>query len=380
MSPTVAVPGKVLEGIVQISVGLAHVCAVTRTHEIVCWGDNSAGQLGVGRNMRTVAGQLLQPHVVGGLPPMTQVAAGTMHTCGITDQGAVWCWGSAGGDLKQSIGGASGSIELRGSALGTPVPMALGDGPAQLVALAPQGNSACAVFAGDVRCWNTFQAIPINASTAPGPNAQITQLAGVTAIALSHGKVCAVAPRGLWCWHDNQQPTLVTWRIATKLAPVNISLGQMYACTLFATGPARCWQSLIDDFWQRPPTHTLAWRGQTTTRAIAVGDSPICSVDANGQVDCFLSDEAGLTDDAAAASWATTTLGPNPIAGVDAAVAVGLGAGRNVMGYGFGCALRTATAANRAEVMCWGDNESGQLGHGDTDATLSAVPVLAATE
>ena len=78
VSPTVGVPGNVLEAIVQISVGLAHVCAVTATHEIVCWGDNSAGQLGLGRNMRTVAGQLLQPHVVGGLPPMTQVAAGAM--------------------------------------------------------------------------------------------------------------------------------------------------------------------------------------------------------------------------------------------------------------------------------------------------------------
>jgi hypothetical protein len=49
-----------------------------------------------------------------------------------------------------------------------------------------------------------------------------------------------------------------------------------------------------------------------------------------------------------------------------------------VFGYGFGCALRSAAAAG-AHVVCWGDNESGQLGTGDHQPTKTAAGVLGAT-
>src|SRR5947207_12665412 len=59
-----------LRDVVSISVGQAHVCALTASHEVVCWGDNAAGQLGVGKDGRSVGPSLSRPHVVGGLPPI----------------------------------------------------------------------------------------------------------------------------------------------------------------------------------------------------------------------------------------------------------------------------------------------------------------------
>jgi hypothetical protein len=144
------------------------------------------------------------------------------------------------------------------------------------------------------------------------------------------------------------------------------------------TGEARCWSSLIGEFWKTPPDRIVRWPGKPATRALAVGDSPVCTADAGGVVDCFLSAEGGLTEDAAAASWAIPTIGPHAIAGISDAVDLGLGAGRNVFGYGFGCALRATRDAAGSQVACWGDNESGELGTGDYRATKSAARVVGA--
>lgn len=48
------------------------------------------------------------------------------------------------------------------------------------------------------------------------------------------------------------------------------------------------------------------------------------------------------------------------------------------MGYGFGCALRGTPDAAGAQVLCWGGNESGQLGRGDRESSRTAVRVASA--
>jgi hypothetical protein len=366
----IAPPAPFLGDIAQLSVGPGHVCAVTTSHAVVCWGDNSAGQLGVGTSMRAVGEHLERPHVVGGLPSIASVASGSQHTCALDLEGTVYCWGSAGGDLVATEGGVAGSIELHGAQLGTPVKMPLGAGNARVIALSSVGNEACAAFDDDVRCWETMGEIPISAHSVARPKLETIRIAGVTALALGHGKGCAVTPRGMSCWHHGDPPSP-----ANVTAPAQIAIGEMYACFVSTSGDTRCWWSLIDDFWKKPPNRNVRWPGKRATKAIAVGDSPVCTVDDAGSLDCFLSEEGGLTDQAAAESWATKAIGPHPIPGVDHATEVGTARGRDVFGYGFGCALRESR-----DVVCWGDNESGELGNGTTTRSSVAVAVIGATE
>lgn len=357
---------KRLSDITQLSVGQGHVCAVTTTNEVLCWGDNAAGQVGVDTAGKSMPTTVSRAHVVGGLPKIRKVAAGSQHTCAIAIDDRVWCWGSAGGDLKVGPGGASGSVELKGPGLGTPVEVPLGDGKANTVAVGHR--HACVGFAGDVRCWSTFQAIPIGAKTITAPKVTITKLAGATSLAMGHGKFCATTPKNLQCWRDGLAPSPA----ASSILPVAISMGEMYACFRSTGGEARCWYSLIDDFWKRAPDKVIRWPGKRVTKAIAVGDSPVCTADVTGAVDCFLSDEQGLPDQAVEASWATTKLEAHPIKGAGNAIDVGVGKGRDAFGYGFGCALR-----GDRTVVCWGDNEHGQLGRGTTKRDKTAAPVLA---
>ena len=369
-------PSPFLRDVLELSVGSAHVCALTTKHEVVCWGDNAAGQLGIGRDGRAAPSNLARPHVVGGLPPIAHVAAGTMHTCAIDREGAVLCWGSAGGDLVETRGGAAGSIELHGRALGTAVRIPLGAGAARVVALSNKGDVACVAFADDVRCWHTFRTIPIDATTIEQPNLSIFPIAGASALAMGHGAICAVARDQVSCWREDGTPRSVARSPGDRGVPARVSIGEMYACVASTTGELRCWWSLIGDFWKKPPNRDVRWPQKPATRAVAVGDSPICTADRDGRVDCFLADEVGLTDQAAARSWATTKLEPHAIDGIDGAVDLGVGSGRDVMGYGFGCALRGVPDASGAQVLCWGDNESGQLGHGDRESSLTAVRVV----
>jgi alpha-tubulin suppressor-like RCC1 family protein len=71
--------------------GTAYTCAVTREGTVRCWGSNWGGQLGDGTNTSRLTPVPVSPM----LPALvvTAVATGGGHTCAVTREGAVWCWG-----------------------------------------------------------------------------------------------------------------------------------------------------------------------------------------------------------------------------------------------------------------------------------------------
>jgi alpha-tubulin suppressor-like RCC1 family protein len=82
----VAMP-KGVTAVRQVSLGLRHACFSTPTGEAYCWGENSAGQLGLG-DVDTRPTPALVP-----LTGVAQIEAGARHTCARLDDGSVRCWG-----------------------------------------------------------------------------------------------------------------------------------------------------------------------------------------------------------------------------------------------------------------------------------------------
>jgi len=72
----------------QLVAGQVHTCLVLSSEEVVCWGDNTAGQLGDGTEISRHT-----PALVRDLFGAVALSAGIGHTCAIRRDGVVVCWG-----------------------------------------------------------------------------------------------------------------------------------------------------------------------------------------------------------------------------------------------------------------------------------------------
>jgi alpha-tubulin suppressor-like RCC1 family protein len=73
----------------QIVPGADHTCGVTTDDRAYCWGGNEFGQLGASGSHPT-------PAAVSGNKRFRQVVAGLYHTCGVTLSEVAFCWGYNG--------------------------------------------------------------------------------------------------------------------------------------------------------------------------------------------------------------------------------------------------------------------------------------------
>ncbi|PRQ04476.1 Regulator of chromosome condensation (RCC1) repeat protein [Enhygromyxa salina] len=92
--PSSRVPVDIGGPAVEVVCGTNHTCARRDDNEVLCWGDNSVGQLGLGNTenigddeLPVVAG----PVQLGGVA--IQLSAGSNHTCALTSEAEVRCWG-----------------------------------------------------------------------------------------------------------------------------------------------------------------------------------------------------------------------------------------------------------------------------------------------
>src|SRR5207248_2585234 len=122
-------------------------CGVTTSGRAFCWGDNFAGELGTGTNTGPEGCEFGRPcsrapvAVSGGLTFVT-VSAGASHACGVTSDGAAYCWGD-------NSAGALGD----GTTTQRTAPVAVAGG-LSFTAVDAHGENACGVTpGGQVYCW-----------------------------------------------------------------------------------------------------------------------------------------------------------------------------------------------------------------------------------
>jgi alpha-tubulin suppressor-like RCC1 family protein len=128
-------------GVVAVSAGQFHTCAVTTTGGIKCWGNNNSGQLGDG----TTIEQLTAVDVSGLTSGVAAVSAGQQHTCAITNSGGLKCWGT---NFAGQLGDGTTTERL------TPADVTgLTSGVAAVTADASSSHTCALTTAGGVKCW-----------------------------------------------------------------------------------------------------------------------------------------------------------------------------------------------------------------------------------
>lgn len=76
-------------GMIAITAGRQHTCALSSSGGVYCWGYNTDGELGLGSTSSSVLTAPNTPVMTG----VVQVTAGYYHTCALTSLGTVTCWG-----------------------------------------------------------------------------------------------------------------------------------------------------------------------------------------------------------------------------------------------------------------------------------------------
>lgn len=228
---------------VDISTGRRHVCGVTKGNKLKCWGSNEQGQLGLGlidfgRNV---------PTVVDAGTNYKFVSAGGTHTCAITVNDTLRCWG--GNSLGQ-LGDASSMTRH------SPVDI---DGGTAYKMVSTGINFTCGVtLTNELKCWGNNSSGQLGKGSAGNVTIPTVIDVGVFYDSVSAGRqtfseahACAITMSGiLKCWGDNSFGQLGDGTKVNSYAPVvinsgvnykNISAGYMYTCGVTSDDKLQCW-------------------------------------------------------------------------------------------------------------------------------------------
>ena len=382
-----------LTGVAAITAGINHACALTTAGAVVCWGSNDYGRLGDGSTaQRTTPVAVMNADGSGPLSGIAAISAGgqTNHTCALTTAGTVLCWGNNSngqlGDgsttnrpLPVAVKGLGGTGELSGVA-----------------AIAVGWSHTCALTqAGAALCWGNNgngqlgggggtgnQTTPVAVQGLGGTGT----LTGITSIVAGAYHTCAVTQAGAaLCWGNNGNGQLGDGSIAQTTAPVAvkgvggtgtlsdvtaIAAGNHHTCARMQTGAAQCWGAngygqLGDGSTTQRPTPVAVPSLGTGVAALTAGPFHTCALAQTGTVQCWGSNYYGPLGNGTNTQSPTPTPTAAPLAAPVATHAGAVAAGAN-----YTCALTTAGAA-----YCWGGNGYGQLGDGSTDNRTTPAPV-----
>jgi alpha-tubulin suppressor-like RCC1 family protein len=327
-------------------------------------------------------------------PPTLNLAAigvGNQHTCGLTREGAAYCWGS-------SNFGQLGNGTMTSSPL--PVPVL---GGLSFTALGVNAEHNCGLTAtGDAYCWgfNTLAELGIGTTSGPercGPGrfpcssvpmpvvGSLSFIAVGAGVANSH--TCGLTAEGTaYCWGGNLYGQLgdgttagnetcysgfglhpcstIPVAVVGSLSFVSVSAGAGHTCGLTVVGAVYCWglngNGQLGDGTTTNRSVPVPVAGGLTFTAVSAGFAHTCGVSGSGAAYCWGANNDGKIGDG------TTHERPMPVPVVGGLSFTSVSAGGN----------STCGVTTLGRAYCWGQNTEGQLGDGTTQDRSTPMPVV----
>jgi alpha-tubulin suppressor-like RCC1 family protein len=360
-----ALPQGALAAGPAISANWLHTCALTPEGGVRCWGSNQFGQLGDG----TTDSRLTPVNVRNLTRGVTAVSGGRNHTCALTTGGGVQCWG--GNEFGQL---GDGTTETR------LVPVDVMGLTSGVQAISSGYEHTCALTTGGgVKCWGSNEDGQLGDGTTEdrlSPTDVNGLTSGMAAVSAGEVHTCALTTGGgVRCWGSNADGQLGDGTTIDRLSPVDVSglaggvtavdLGAVHTCALTTGGGVKCWganwNGQLGDGATTDRLTPVDVSGLTSgVGAISAGSFHTCAVTTGRGLKCWGDNWLGQLGDGAT----TDRLTPVDVKGLTSGVAAVSGGG------GHTCALTAAGG-----IKCWGLNEDGQLGDGTQGRTLTPTAV-----
>jgi alpha-tubulin suppressor-like RCC1 family protein len=351
-----------------VDAGSYHTCAISPQEQAYCWGFNQDGQLGTGSTTTIMA-----PATVSGKLAFRQVSGGKYHSCAVTLSGSGYCWGSnLEGQLGRDVQQFSAEPVLNAKAI-TFATISVG-----------RSHSCGFNLSGIAFCWG---------SNFEGQLGYVTTEASVdtagfvgtaemfNAIAAGGLHTCGITKTGsTLCWGDNFTGQLGTGgaggstpaTVTGGLAFDSLTAGFEHTCALTAAGAAYCWgdntYGQLGDGTTTNRAGPTAVSGGLTFKSISAGFYHTCGILTTGEGYCwgrntpnsFQESAGGQLGDGTSVNKSVPTL-----------VSGGLVFASLSAGEVHTCGVTTGNIA-----YCWGDNEYGNLGTGNTTSVLVPTKVI----
>jgi alpha-tubulin suppressor-like RCC1 family protein/alpha-beta hydrolase superfamily lysophospholipase len=205
----------------------------------------------------------------------------------------------------------------------------------------------------------------------------VSNVTGVSGVAAGGAFACALfSAGGFQCWGSNAQGQITGQSGAIQTSPlliqptslnqvVAVAGGNAHTCVLWDTGSVKCWGSntrgQLGNGTTTSSSSPVDVLGITTATAIASGYSHTCARLSDGTIKCWGDDTYGQLGTGGSSGNLRST--PAAVSGISNATSIGLGTRHS-------CAVLSDSTAK-----CWGRNKSGELGSGSTSNTNTPVVV-----
>lgn len=362
-----------------VTVGELHSCALSTDGAIYCWGANENGQLGTGDGARkSYATRIAGNH------EFLAVDAGARHTCGLTTSNEIYCWGA---NESGQLGNGSRTDAL------SPVAVATTE---RFRAVSAGWQHTCAITLEDrAMCWGRGDHGELGDSLTSA-NAE-TPVFVQTALAFQqisaggrHTCAITVGDRQAYCWGDNNLAQLGTGTatpsepvpvaVAGNITWLNISAGWQHSCGAAPNGFGYCWGE--NAFGETG--NGWRWREDVPAepapaRVTHYGEILFSQLSAGTRFAC------GRRTQGSVYCWGRGDMGQLGNSKLDHFfvpqwVAPGPGRlrvfQRDVFTHVEAGGQHTCALANEGTVYCWGSGAQGQLGTGEW-LSMVAKPVFA---
>ena len=350
-----------LANVSEVTSGAYHSCALTFDGGVLCWGENANFQLGDGTNVPRMT-----PVPVQGLSEgVGAIRAGEFHTCAIMlSDGSVKCWGfNNHGQLGD------------GTALSRATPVDVAGLTGIAVLSTGRFHTCAATDLGAATCWghNEFGQLGDGTTIDRNVPTPVSGLDGaVFALSAAEHHTCAVHNGAAKCWGRNNQGALGDNTIMDRLVPTTVfglgsgvfgvTAGSRHSCAFTSMGTVLCWgrnfEGQLGDGTQIQRDAPVAVLGPSYDN-IQAGFLHTCGV-ISGTPQCWGYNNKGQVGN----GDSTNQLSPVAVSGISSGVT------------SIAPRFEHTCAVVSDHAQCWGSNERGQLGSNDGVDHLTPTSVL----